>query len=236
MKFVIEEKLARNYPELRIAVLVAKDVRIQQEDRRLESLKRKVENEVRSRFRGKNLVEHPFIAAWRDAYRSFGAKPKKYNPTAEALIRRILRGNAIPRINTLVDCYLVIEAKYLLPIGGYDLNKVKENIYLRYSKGNEEFIPLGKGEVERTNVGEVVYADEEEVLTRKWNYRDCEQTKITLETKKVALFMEAVDKRIPTDALENAVKELEELILDFCGGRIRTFLVIPSEKLEWEIM
>jgi DNA/RNA-binding domain of Phe-tRNA-synthetase-like protein len=237
MIFNISRDLASKYPDLKIAVLVGIQVEVNPVNEELEKLKRKIETEIRSKFTPETLIEHPFIAAWRDTYRSFGVKPKKYNPAAEALIRRILHGEPIPTINTLVDSYLLTEAEHFLPIGGYDLEKINGNIYLRYSPGKEKFIPLGHPqEIEETNPQEIVYSDDVKILTRKWNFKDCDQAKITLETSKVALFIEAADKRIPIEALESAIKRLQQLISTYCSGKITTFIAIPREKLEWKIM
>ena len=59
-------------------------------------------------------TEHPHIAAWRGAFSAFGAKPKKYPCSAEALVGRVLKGQALPRINVLVDLYnaVSVAARY----------------------------------------------------------------------------------------------------------------------------
>jgi DNA/RNA-binding domain of Phe-tRNA-synthetase-like protein len=54
------------------------------------------------------VAEHPRIHAWREAYRAFGARPGEYRSSIEALARRVLRGDALPSINTLVDIGNVI--------------------------------------------------------------------------------------------------------------------------------
>jgi DNA/RNA-binding domain of Phe-tRNA-synthetase-like protein len=237
MIFKISKDIASAYPDLKIAVLIGMHLKVNLMNEELEMLKRKTEAEIRNKFTPETLVEHPFIAAWRDTYRSFGVKPKKYNPAAEALVRRILHGEPLPTINTLVDSYLLTEAEYFLPIGGYDLDKINDNIYLRFSPGGEKFVPLGRPqEIEETNPQEIVYSDDAKILTRKWNFKDCDQTKITLETSKVALFIEAADKRIPIEALESAIKRLQQLISTYCGGEITIFIATPMEKLEWKIM
>jgi DNA/RNA-binding domain of Phe-tRNA-synthetase-like protein len=236
MIFKISNDVVLAYPDLKIAILTGTGVKISSVNNEIEALKRKIESEIRNKFSLETLIEHPFIAAWRDTYRSFGVKPKKYNPTAEALVRRILHGEPIPTINTLVDSYLIVEAEYLLPIGGYDLDKIEGDIHLRYSPGGEQFVPLGRPEeLEVTNSNEIVYSDDKKILTRKWNYKDCEQTKITLSTTRVALFMEIADKRIPIETLEKAIKRLEKLVLTYCGGEITTFIALPSKRLEWKI-
>jgi len=121
MKFKISRNIASKYLDLKIAVLIATQLKVNTENEELKTLKRKVETEIRNKFTPKTLVKHPFIAAWRSTYRSFGVRPKKYKPTAEALIRRILHGETIPTINTLVDSYLIVECEHFLPCGGYDL-------------------------------------------------------------------------------------------------------------------
>jgi len=232
MKLVISKEIANSYPDSRIAILVATNLSITEKDGELEKLKRKCEAEVRAKYASSTLVQHPFIAAWRDAYRGFGEKPKEHNPSAEALIRRILQDDSIPCINTLVDSYLLVEAETFLPIGGYDLEKIVGNIYLHHSAGNEEFTPIGAPKKEITNAGEVIYSDDARALTRRWNYKDCDYAKITLQTKRAVLFIEAADKRMPTDSLAAAAEKLKDILTRFCGGTISITYAFPQEKLE----
>lgn len=70
------------------------------------------------------IIEHPHIAPWREEYRQFGAKPKKYRSSIENLIRRISKGEEIRHINKLVDIYNIISLKYVIPVGGEDLDKM----------------------------------------------------------------------------------------------------------------
>lgn len=235
MKLKITEEIREKYPDLRIGVVVARDITNRKSDPSLEQLKRETEEKLRnSEWTSERLLEHPFIAAWRDTYRSFGAKPKEYTPTAESLIKRVLKGNQLPQISVAVDAYLVVELEHFLPIGGYDLDTIKEDIVLRFSSGNEPFTPLGGGKKE-TKQGEVVYSDDKQVLTVRWNYLDCDETKITLDTKNFALFIEAADQRIPTETLEKATARLQQVLERFCPGIYKNFTVDASKDLEWKI-
>jgi DNA/RNA-binding domain of Phe-tRNA-synthetase-like protein len=237
LRFVISKEVAKSYPNLRIGIVVAKIATNTQGNDELEAMKRSVETKVRDNYSSQTLVHHPYIAAWRETYRSIGVKAKKYNPTCEALMRRILEGEPIPRINTLVDTYLLVEAETFLPCGGYDLDRIQGDITLRYSPGNEPFVPLGGGGTqEETNTGEVVYADSKTILTRKWNYRDADATKITIASKNIALFSEAALPQIRTDAVSVFIERLKSLLQKFCGGEIRAFIASVDEgTLLWEI-
>ena len=66
---------------------------------------RNAEREARQRFGTSKPAEHPHIAAWRQAYKSFGAKPSKFLCSVEALLSRTIKGHDLPTVNYLVDIY-----------------------------------------------------------------------------------------------------------------------------------
>ena len=65
---------------------------------------------------------HPNIAAWREAYRAFGAKPSEYPSSIEALVKRVRRGDDVPYINTLAAICNSVSLRYLVPIGGHAID------------------------------------------------------------------------------------------------------------------
>ncbi len=147
----------------------------------------RVIGEARRNYSLEGLASHPRVRVWREIYRAMGAK--KLRPSHEALVRRVLRRGELPCLNPLATAYLLGVVKFLVPCGGYDLAKVRGRIVLRKSPGGESFTPIGGG-VEYTVPGEVVYADEEGVLTRFWNYRDSARTAFTEETRDALLIVE----------------------------------------------
>jgi DNA/RNA-binding domain of Phe-tRNA-synthetase-like protein len=232
MKFLISPDIIRSFPELRIAIVIADNLKINEVNDDLQALKLETVKEIRKRLSFEIIAQHPHIIAWRQAYARFGVSPKKHPPTVENLLNRILKGGSIPTINTFVDSYLVVELEYLVPIGGYDLQKIKGDIYLRFSKGGEHFVPLGLPEKkEQTLPNEIIYCDNEKVLTRRWNHKDCDEAKITLQTKKAVLFIEACDNNIQTDVLKKTSERLSELIRRFNGGFVKWLIFDPSQNL-----
>ena len=236
MRLIVSEEIAASYPGLRIGVLVARGVHNRGEDERLKLLKVVKAAQLRRSLTPEGFITHPHIKAWREVYRSFGVNPKQSTPTAEALIRRVLKGGQLPTISKIVDLYLVAETEFLLPVGGYDLDRAKEPLMLRYSQGGESFVPLGASQSEElTRPGEVIYADAARVLTRKWNFRDCDFCKITEESTNIALFTEAATARVSTEQLENLVERMRSYVLEFCGGEVRVFTASVAERLEWSL-
>jgi DNA/RNA-binding domain of Phe-tRNA-synthetase-like protein len=61
------------------------------------------------------------VAAWREAYRAFGAKPQRTRNSLEALLRRAESG--LPRVNWLTDYYNAVSMLHQLPVGGEDLTR-----------------------------------------------------------------------------------------------------------------
>ena len=114
--------------------------------------------------------------------------------------------------------------RHRIPMGGFDMDRVEGTIRLRFSEGGESFMPLGASESEETYPGEVVYADGARILTRRWNYRDCDETKITEATRTFIMFVDgSVD--IPRESVEEALGDLESSLSRFCGGTYTAHIV-----------
>ena len=69
-------------------------------------------------------ADAPHLAAWRAAFSAFGAKPSRYPSSAEALAARVLRGDALPRVNRLVDPTTPSACATSCPCGGEDLDRL----------------------------------------------------------------------------------------------------------------
>lgn len=218
MRFAIDGGILSKYPEVKIGILVSRGVKIQSHDPNLSDLQAKVITEAKEEIGSTPVTRHPFVRSWREMYRSFGTKPGDYRPSAEALLRRTLRDKGMPGINTAVDAYNAASVRHIIPMGGFDLDRVQGTIRLRLSEGGEAFTPLGARETEETYVGEPVYADDARVLTRRWNFRDCDWTKITPETENLVMFADG-SPEIPRESVEKAVEDLSSLLETFCGGR-----------------
>jgi DNA/RNA-binding domain of Phe-tRNA-synthetase-like protein len=201
----------------------------------LRALQAEALESLRARCAGvEALMEQPNVQLWRAAYQRVGTKPTKFRPTHEALARRLLKEPAWPAIHPVVDVYLTNQVAHLLPHGGYDRERLAGNLVLDRSPGGEAFEPLGGGE-ERTEPGEVVYRDRERILTRRWNHRDAEATKIAAGTRRFLLFVEAVEG-IPATAVEEAIDDLGRRLEACFEGSFhgRTFRVM-GEAREIEI-
>jgi len=92
----------------------------------------------------------PDTASARILYRRFGIDPTKTRPSSEALLRRALRGDPFPRINSLVDVANVMSLLAQSPVGLYDLDRVQGPLTIRVGAVGEGYEGIRK---DRVNVG-----------------------------------------------------------------------------------
>ena len=90
------------------------------------------------------ILEAPAISATRGGYRALGKDPARYRGSAEALLRRIISGKHFPSINCVVDIINLVSVESRLPIGLYDLAKVRGDIVFRAGRGGETYKGIGK--------------------------------------------------------------------------------------------
>lgn len=147
----------------------------------------------------------------RELYRRFGTDPTRVRPSSEALFRRMRKGEPLPRINSLVDVANAMSVQLQVPVGLYDLDKVKgEELVLRLGKEGETYAGIGK---ERVNVaGRICVADEAGPCGNP--SADSERTMITTATERAAwiYFLPVSDEDIDRTA---------ELIAVFGRGLVR---------------
>ncbi len=181
-----------------------------------EEFLRKAEEKVRKDFNLENLKDDKRVRALRDFYWRLGIDPTKQRPSSEALVRRVLRGGKIPRINCIVDVGNAVSMVTMVPIGIYDLDKLYPPLMLRFAEEGEVFKPIG-GSLERLSRGQIVLADAQRIV-HVFPHRDCDETKVTDETRNVLVIacgVPGLGERIVVEA----AKEVGNRLVKLCGGR-----------------
>ena len=144
MNLIISETVRTKFPDLRIGIVVARNLNNANYPEALASAVKLAFPSFADKHESVEVFEEEKnIKIWRDVYRSLGVNPKKKVPTAEALLSRVIKSRFVPRISPAVDSYLMAETLHALPIGGYDLEKVDGDIVLRLSNNQEKFIGIG---------------------------------------------------------------------------------------------
>lgn len=158
------------------------------------------------------------IAATRKVYKACGKDPSRYRPASEALIRRILQGKGLYRINTLVDLINLASIKYGYSIGGFDASKiVGDTLTLGVGRHDEPYEGIGRGMI---NIeGLPVYRDEKGGIGTPTS--DNERTKIEMSTTHMLVVINGYDGN------EDNVRANAEFILrlaqQYCQGHDGTY-------------
>jgi len=232
MKIKLDQPLIDQFPHVKIGILTIRGADNKTPQPELLKLLREEENQVRERLSTETLTDDQKIADWREAYRTFGFKPSKYRPSVEALLRRVLQGKELPDLSPLVNIYTLISIKHTLPAGSDDLDHISGPIRLTMAEGTETFHMLGAEEAITVEKGEVIYRDDDEVLTRAWNYRECEKSKITPESTNVNLVIEGLEHTTRAE-MKQALQEMKALVQQFTGGTIEEHILLGTHLPEY---
>jgi len=176
-------------------------------DQDSDALLQAAEAAAREALHGRPAEELPHVAAWREAYRSFGAKPQRTRNSLEALLRRAASG--LPRVNRLTDYYNAVSVLHQIPVGGEDLTRYAGPPRLVRATGDEPFDTTADGAAvtEHPEVGEVVWCDEAGVTCRRWNWRQARRTQLREHTTTALFILDALDP-VTGEALHAAADDL----------------------------
>jgi DNA/RNA-binding domain of Phe-tRNA-synthetase-like protein len=217
MSLKIDSELKTAFPDLIVLTLHINGVDIQKRSTELEKFKVTVTEQVRNEYDLDTVKDHPTFRAYRDFFWSIKIDPTKIRPAAEALIRRILAGKALPCINTLVDSYNLASIKSRIAIATFDADRLEGDLLMRFAEEGEQFYGIGMDKPLILRGGEIVVSDEKE-LVAIYPYRDADNTKLTEKTKNIMMVVCGVPG-IPRQELEDASHVALEYVTRFCGGK-----------------
>jgi DNA/RNA-binding domain of Phe-tRNA-synthetase-like protein len=164
----------------------------------------------------KAVLEAPAILATRAAYKALGKDPARYRGSAEALLRRVIAGKGLPRINNVVDVINLVSVESRLPVGLYDLAHVEGDILFRAGRAGETYKGIGKYDLNLE--GLPVFCDAAGPHGSPTS--DSERTMVTLATNKVVAIIISFGG---ADGLERWAQRMSELLKQYAsGGAVET--------------
>ena len=172
-----------------------------------EEMLQAAESAARELLNGRPVEQLPHVAAWREAYQGFGAKPNRTRNSLEALLRRAVSG--LPRVNRLTDLYNAVSVLHQVPLGGEDLTRYSGAPRLVRATGKEAFDTAADGAavIEHPESGEVVWCDDAGVTCRRWNWRQARRTQLGEETTSALFILDALEP-MTDEALHAAAEDL----------------------------
>lgn len=225
MFFKVSGELFSRFPDFCVAVVVAEGISDREDAAaEIEKMLFSAVQDTHNILKDSNVKERPEVAVWREAFERLGINPNKFPSSIEALLKRIAKKPAFPSINNVVNLVNAIGIKNMVPMGAHDLDKTKGDLQIRFSSEGDIFTPFGSSEQEKVPPGEPVYADDLEVRTRLWVWRQGEKGKITPASSRVFFPIDGF-KRITETNILAAQAELVKYLPAFFGCRTRTYWI-----------
>lgn len=226
--YTVEDKVFEMFPHFRRGVVVARNIDNAQEDPETSAILVEASNRV-GPF--PTEAETARINVWNEVYRTFGTDPDKFTPGIRFLYTQIRRSKPPRPISKIVDMMNAISIGWIAPCGGDDTDTLSGNIVLGLATGDESFAPLFKpAAVESPLPGEVIYYTPQtrRVMCRRWTWRNADFSRITPQTRNVAINIDMIMPPFRKEDLQAATMELEALIRQFCGGETEAFVLSPD--------
>jgi DNA/RNA-binding domain of Phe-tRNA-synthetase-like protein len=217
LRLEIDPELKNSYSGLKVSTLLVKGVKVERQSSELMKFAEGVIGEVRGRYNLNNLKDVSNFRAYRDFFWKIGIDPTKIRPASEALIRRILAGKPLPRINSLVDAYNLASIQTEIALAAFDVARLQGDMHMRFAEEGENFLGIGMQEPARLKGGEVVISDSQR-LVALYPHRDSDYSKVTEETTSALILVCGVPG-INEEDLAEASHVALDYVTRFCGGK-----------------
>jgi len=173
------------------------------------------------RHAGKPTADIPGVAETRALFHKLDVDPTRTRPSSEALLRRVLQGKGLPRVNPAVDVCNLCSLEHQLPLGLYDRDEIKGDLMVRVGRPGEGYTGIRR---QRVNLaGRLLIADDNGPFGAPT--ADSAHTAVKTRTRNLAVVMFCPVERAGQDvsvALENIASRLTL----FCQARVIAVRVV----------
>jgi len=167
-------------------------------------------------------------------FRGFGVDPTQYRPAAEALLRRLTKQGELPSIGTLVDLANLVSIRYTLPVAVFDQRGISGGTIVQFARGDERWADLGASQTEHPEPGEVIFADEADVVSaRRGCWRQSAGSAAREDTTEILVTVEGHHGTAEHD-VTLALGDLEALLVTHAAPTTLRSAVLTARNSEFE--
>lgn len=143
LKIQINSELKERWGNTCLGILIY-SAKVEESSSELLELFQKSIDELNNQYLMPDIVNIPHIQSTRNAYKAFGKSPSEYRNAAEAMLRRIVKGNGLYHINNVIEINNLMSITTGYSIGSYDTESISEPIELRRAPDTEKYQGIGK--------------------------------------------------------------------------------------------
>lgn len=180
----------------------------------------RLEGDALRRLADSPEADLPAIRAWRAAFSTMGLKPTQYRCASEALLRRLRKDGALPKLTPVVDICNAASAAYAVPVAAFDLERIVGSLTVRPATGDETYLTFG-GDTERPEPSEIIFADDSGAAhARRWTNRQSAASAISGKTRTALLVIEGLHDMAERDVL--AARDTLSAMFRDAGAAVQT--------------
>lgn len=224
MRFVIDPDIFFHFPGMRLVTAAAFAVQPPSPEAKIEiaayagAAWQHAGQEVAAH---ENPQSHPNIKPWGERMREVGAPRKQFPSSVEALARRAAKGGSPISINPLVDFYNAVSLSHLVPAGGFDMDALRNDLFLRFSREGDRFTALDSDEAVAIPAGEVSYADGPEIITRHFVWKQSRHAILTPESRNI-FFVSEILGELPSGLVSEVCRAFQNGMARYFGLNVKT--------------
>lgn len=215
----IKKDVFKMHPKLNLGFILVKNMNNHSFFRESKHLLGEAELMTHLIFHKRNVKGHLLIAPWVIIQEQLGAQGKHYHTSIERLLNEVLKHKKVSAKDTLTNLMRYLSLKRIIPLELDDYNKIKGNLTFTIANGKEK-----KTILKKLDKGHLYYHDERNILGTKFDYWKNRKTVLTNKSKSALIHIEALPP-ITKKKLDEHLKEAKNLIISFCGGEIKTFVL-----------
>ncbi|MFC4411595.1 B3/4 domain-containing protein [Chungangia koreensis] len=136
MNIEIDKNLFDINPDLKLGMIHYTKITVSESPQMLKGRLQLFQEQLFFELQDKPVNEQEGIKEWRQVWKQFGADPNRYRHSAEALMRRVSKENYLQPFHSAVDLNNFFSLEYQIPVGIYDVHKLKGNVQLQVGDEN----------------------------------------------------------------------------------------------------
>ena len=165
----------------------------------------------------------PILEGFNLLHDKAGVKRRKNIPASENLIKLLKKNRGMFYINQAVDIYNLISLESKLALGAHNIDRAEGNITLRFTDGNERFVPIGQSEPIPVAAHEYSYCDDAHEVLCRLEIRQVEKTKVEESARNICYIIQG-NEATSDSLLHETAQRVIDLTTAYCGGSGRIIL------------
>ncbi|MGD6819115.1 B3/B4 domain-containing protein [Metabacillus sp. 84] len=220
MEIKVNQQIKDLEPSFKTGIAIYRGIQVGDAPQMLQGRMRLFQESLYFDFETKEMKDLPAVKEWRNLFKKAGTDPNRYRPSQEAIFRRIKKQQYLDTIHSAADLNNFFSMQYQVPIGIYDLDRLKGNIEIRIGNSDEAYEAINGREVAMEK--KILSADESGPFGSP--YVDSKRSAASRETVN-ALQIVYLAPSMSSEESEKLLSALTSMFVQIHGGTEEHFIL-----------